>query len=83
MFKFWRQCELHVKEVVIDECVPQTSGLKKRKVKAIMLIIVTITYPIITRLTNHVKVMYIYLHDYISTEVIHLSVVYFYVLNLD
>ena len=30
MFKFWQQCELHVKEVAIGECVPQTSGLRKK-----------------------------------------------------
>ena len=28
MFKFWRQRELHAKEVAICECAPQTSGLR-------------------------------------------------------
>jgi len=28
MFKFWRQHELHAKEVAICECAPQTSGLR-------------------------------------------------------
>jgi len=66
MFKFWQQCELHVKKVAIGECVLQTSGLRKKKVKAIMLIIVTCTYPIITKLTSEVRVKdtYIYLHNY-------------------
>ena len=28
MFKFWRQHELHAKEVAIYECAPKTSGLR-------------------------------------------------------
>jgi len=57
---------MHAKEVAIGERVPQTSGLRKKKVKAVMLIIVTCMYPIITKLTSHVrvKVIYIYLHNY-------------------
>ena len=30
MFKFWRQHELHAKDVAICECAPQTSELREQ-----------------------------------------------------
>ena len=73
MFKFWWQRELHVKEVAFGECVPQTSRLRNhspvhdmRKKSESNYANNSNLYPIITELTNRVrvKVMYVYLCNY-------------------
>ena len=62
MFKFWRQRELHAKEVAIRECVPQISELRNqspahdtREKGESNYANISNLYPIITKSTNHVR----------------------------
>ena len=74
MFKFWRQRELHAKEVAIGECVLRTSGLRnqspvhdmKKKGGENNYANNSNLHPVITKLTKHVrvKVMYFYCSNY-------------------